>query len=151
MLANPNNPTGTLFTADQFDAFWTVCRKTCSSFWMKRIAITFSIRTTRARWIACALGAKLLVLRTFSKAHGLAGLRIGYGIGPDSLLVEMNKVRTPFNTTGVAQAAALAAIGDVEHVRRSVELNREGHDSAFTRARTFRYALCPLVWKFYLF
>jgi histidinol-phosphate aminotransferase len=71
-------------------------------------------------------GANVLVLRTFSKVHGLAGLRIGYGIGPAALLKEMDKVRTPFNTTSVAQAAALAAMGDVEHTRRSVESNRAG-------------------------
>ena len=58
--------------------------------------------------------------------YGLAGLRIGYGIGPADLLGEMNKLRGPFNTSGVAQAAALAALGDAEHVRRSLESNRAG-------------------------
>jgi histidinol-phosphate aminotransferase len=53
-------------------------------------------------------------------------MRVGYGIGPAALVEEMNKVRTPFNTSGVGQAAALAALGDVEHVRRSVESNRAG-------------------------
>jgi histidinol-phosphate aminotransferase len=66
------------------------------------------------------------VLRTFSKSYGLAGLRIGYGIGPADFLNEMNKIRGPFNTSGVAQAAALAALDDSEHVRRSVESNRAG-------------------------
>ena len=68
----------------------------------------------------------LLVLRTFSKIYGLAGIRMGYGIGPADLLVELNKLRTPFNTSSVAQAAALAALDDAEHVRRSVEANRAG-------------------------
>jgi histidinol-phosphate aminotransferase len=68
----------------------------------------------------------LLVLRTFSKAHGLAGIRIGYGIGPAELFVEMNKLRTPFNTSGVAQAAAMAALDDHAHVQRSREMNRAG-------------------------
>jgi histidinol-phosphate aminotransferase len=58
--------------------------------------------------------------------YGLAGLRIGFGIGPADLLEEMNKLRGPFNTSGVAQAAALAALADVEHVRRSVESNCAG-------------------------
>jgi histidinol-phosphate aminotransferase len=66
------------------------------------------------------------VLRTFSKVYGLAGLRIGYAIGSAELLAEMNKVRSPFNTSIVAQAAALAALDDAEHVRRSVESNRAG-------------------------
>lgn len=71
-------------------------------------------------------GKSLVVLRTFSKVYGLAGMRIGYAIGPAGLLVEMNKVRLPFNTTGIAQAAALAALDDFEHVRRSLESNRTG-------------------------
>ena len=66
----------------------------------------------------------ILTLRTFSKVYGLAGLRIGYGIGHPTLVAEMNKLRTPFNVTSVGQAAALAALDDAEHVRRSVDINR---------------------------
>jgi histidinol-phosphate aminotransferase len=71
-------------------------------------------------------GRNLVVLRTFSKVYGLAGLRMGYAIGPAALLAEMNKVRLPFNTAGVAQSAALAALDDIEHVRRSIASNRAG-------------------------
>jgi len=126
VLANPNNPTGTLFTADEFDAFLRrvpedvlVVLDEAYCDYVSHPNYSRSIDLVRG-------GANLLVLRTFSKVHGLAGLRIGYGIGPARLLVEMNKVRTPFNTSGVAQAAALAALGDVEHIRRSVESNRAG-------------------------
>jgi histidinol-phosphate aminotransferase len=65
----------------------------------------------------------LLILRTFSKVYGLAGLRIGYAIGHPELLTAMNKLRTPFNTSCVAQAAALAALDDHEHVTRCIETN----------------------------
>jgi len=65
----------------------------------------------------------LLILRTFSKVYGLAGLRIGYAIGRPELVSAMNKLRTPFNTSGVAQAAALAALDDTEHVMRCIETN----------------------------
>jgi histidinol-phosphate aminotransferase len=65
----------------------------------------------------------LLILRTFSKVYGLAGLRIGYAMGQPALLSAMNKLRTPFNTSGVAQAAALAALDDKEHVKRCIETN----------------------------
>jgi len=65
----------------------------------------------------------LLILRTFSKVYGLAGLRIGYAIGRPELLSAMNKLRTPFNTSGVAQAAALAALDDNEHVTRCIKTN----------------------------
>jgi histidinol-phosphate aminotransferase len=126
ILSNPNNPTGTMFTADDFDSFLRgvpedvlVVLDEAYCDYVQHPGYTRSIEQVRS-------GANLLVLRTFSKVHGLAGLRIGYGIGPAPLLAEMNKVRTPFNTSGVAQAAALAALGDVDHIRRSVESNRAG-------------------------
>src|SRR5260370_22309209 len=65
----------------------------------------------------------VLIMRTFSKVYGLAGLRVGYGIGDASVLEAMNKLRTPFNLTGVSQAAALAALDDAEHVSRSITEN----------------------------
>jgi len=126
ILANPNNPTGTMFTADEFDSFLArvpedvlVVLDEAYCDYVQHPGYTRSIAGVRD-------GANVLVLRTFSKVHGLAGMRIGYGIGPAALLKEMDKVRTPFNTTSVAQAAALAAMGDVEHTRRSVESNRAG-------------------------
>jgi histidinol-phosphate aminotransferase len=126
ILANPNNPTGTMFTADEFDSFLKrvpedvlVVLDEAYCDYVQHPGYTRSIECVRS-------GANVLVLRTFSKVHGLAGLRIGYGIGPAALLKEMDKVRTPFNTSGVAQAAALAAMGDVDHTRRSVESNRAG-------------------------
>jgi histidinol-phosphate aminotransferase len=65
----------------------------------------------------------LLVMRTFSKVYGLAGLRIGYAIGDTPVLEAMNRLRTPFNLTGVSQAAALAALDDAGHVNRSIQEN----------------------------
>lgn len=125
-LANPNNPTGTLFTADDFDAFLApvpdhvlVVLDEAYCDYIDDPNYSRSIEIVRR-------GRNLIVLRTFSKAHGLAGLRIGYGVGPAELFNEMNKIRGPFNTSGVAQAAALAALDDFAHVRRSVESNRAG-------------------------
>jgi histidinol-phosphate aminotransferase len=63
-------------------------------------------------------------LRTFSKVHGLAGLRIGYGMGHPELIECLNRVRSPFNASSLAQVAALAALDDREHVARSVESNQ---------------------------
>jgi histidinol-phosphate aminotransferase len=126
ILANPNNPTGTMFTADEFDSFLKrvpedvlVVLDEAYCDYVQHPGYSRSIERVRG-------GANVLVLRTFSKVHGLAGLRIGYGIGPAALLREMDKVRTPFNTSGVAQAAALAALGDGDHSRRSIESNRAG-------------------------
>jgi histidinol-phosphate aminotransferase len=63
-------------------------------------------------------GRNVMVLRTFSKAHGLAGLRLGYGVGPASLVAQLEGARLPFNTNSLAQAAALAALGDPRHLER---------------------------------
>jgi histidinol-phosphate aminotransferase len=122
-IANPNNPTGTAFGAAEFDAF------------LKKVPGDVLVVLDEAyteyaerRDLPKAMGIfreynNLLTLKTFSKVYGLAGLRIGYGIGHPTLVAEMNKLRTPFNVTSVGQAAALAALDDVEHVRRSVEMN----------------------------
>jgi histidinol-phosphate aminotransferase len=68
-------------------------------------------------------GASVVVLRTFSKAHGLAGLRVGYGLGPAELLGYCARMRNTFSVSSVAQAAAIAAINDQEHIQRVVENN----------------------------
>ncbi len=68
----------------------------------------------------------LLVTRTFSKAHGLAGLRVGYGVADPAVADMMNRIRQPFNVSNIAQAAALAALDDAAFIERSVELNRTG-------------------------
>jgi histidinol-phosphate aminotransferase len=125
-LANPNNPTGTMFTADEFDAFLArvpdhalIVLDEAYCDYVERPDYSRSIDIVKRR-------GNLLVLRTFSKVYGLAGLRIGYGVGPAALLDELNKIRAPFNTSGVAQAAALAALDDREHVRRSIDANNAG-------------------------
>jgi len=125
-LANPNNPTGTMFDADELDRFLALVSEhvliVLDEAYCDYVEVsnyTRSIELVRG-------GRNLIVLRTFSKVYGLAGLRIGYGIGPAELLDEMNKIRGPFNTSNVAQAAALAAIDDKQHVQRSIESNRAG-------------------------
>jgi histidinol-phosphate aminotransferase len=125
-LANPNNPTGTMFTARAFDDFLTrvpqhvlVVLDEAYCDYVDHPDYSCSIDVVRR-------GRNLVVLRTFSKVYGLAGLRIGYGIGPAGLLAEINKIRGPFNTSGIAQAAALAALTDAKHIRRSVKSNRAG-------------------------
>jgi histidinol-phosphate aminotransferase len=70
------------------------------------------------------LRERLIVLRTFSKAYGLAGLRLGYAIGPEKVVGYLHRVRPPFNTCTLAQVAARVALTDPEHVARYVELNR---------------------------
>src|SRR5574340_858541 len=122
-IANPNNPTGTAFGAAEFQAFLKkvpgdvlVVLDEAYREYAQRPDLPDSLALFRQY-------NNILTLRTFSKVYGLAGLRIGYGIGHPTLVAEMNKLRTPFNVTSVGQAAALAALADAEHVRRSDESN----------------------------
>jgi len=122
-LANPNNPTGTMFTADALDrlldelpARVLVVLDEAYCDYVSAPDYSRSLDEVRA-------GRNLLVLRTFSKAHGLAGLRIGYGMGQADLIEVLNRVRSPFNASSLAQAAAAAALDDREHLRLSVETN----------------------------
>jgi histidinol-phosphate aminotransferase len=95
-------------------------------------------------------GRNLLVLRTFSKAHGLAGLRIGHGIGRRELINYLNRIRSPFNTSAIAQAAALAALDDEEHIRRSVESNNRGLKFLAERFTQMGVEFVPSVANFIL-
>ncbi len=125
-LANPNNPTGTIFLADALDAF--LARIPGSALVVLDEAYyEYADRPGYSRSLGLVReGGNLFVLRTFSKVYGLAGMRVGYAAGPAGLIAQMNKVRQPFNVSGVALAAAEAALDDLEHVRRSVENNRRG-------------------------
>ena len=125
-LANPNNPTGTHFTADALDAFLGKIRAEVVVL-LDEAYYEYVERKNYSRSMDLVRAEKnLVVLRTFSKVYGLAGLRMGYGIGPEDLLAQMNKVRAPFNTTSISQVAALAALDDTAHVARSVETNLAG-------------------------
>jgi histidinol-phosphate aminotransferase len=123
-LANPNNPTGTAFGAEEFERFLShVASDTLVV--LDEAYIHYAERTDMPQSVELfRLRKNLLILRTFSKVYGMAGIRIGYGVGAAPLVTAMNKLRTPFNVSGVAQAAAQAALDDGEHVRRCIEANR---------------------------
>jgi histidinol-phosphate aminotransferase len=130
ILANPNNPTGTMFNADSFDAFLrqvpshvlVVLDEAYCDF-SESFAAQRGITYSRALEYVRAGHPNLIVLRTFSKAHGLAGLRVGYGCGNPELLQYLSRVRNAFSVSGVAEAAAVAALKDHAHIRRTVDNN----------------------------
>jgi histidinol-phosphate aminotransferase len=128
-LANPNNPTGTMVEAGVVERFVArlpghvvlVLDEAYYEFAMhfaglRRVNYSNSLDYVRQ-------GASVVVLRTFSKAHGLAALRVGYGLGPAELLGYCARMRNTFSVSSVAQAAALAAIDDEHHLRHVVENN----------------------------
>jgi histidinol-phosphate aminotransferase len=142
-IANPNNPTGTAFGALAFSAFLKkvpgdvlVVLDEAYREYAERSDLPDALALFREY-------NNLLTLRTFSKVYGLAGLRIGYGIGHPTLVAEMNKLRTPFNVTSVGQAAALAALDDSDHVRRSVEMNRTERRRLFDELRNLGFFPVP--------
>jgi histidinol-phosphate aminotransferase len=125
-VANPNNPTGTLQSPAAIKAFLesvpaeviVVLDEAYFEY------LPESAQANSARWIADH--PNLVVTRTFSKAYGLAGLRVGYGLTSPDVADLMNRVRMPFNVNAVAQMAATAALHDTEFVQRSYALNRDG-------------------------
>jgi histidinol-phosphate aminotransferase len=125
-IANPNNPTGTINKKDEFDRL------------MGRVTEDMLVVIDEAYYEYVSdpdyadsmkylrTAPNVLILRTFSKIYGLAGIRLGYGIGKKEILLDMNRLREPFNTNTPAQKAALAALQDDEHVRHSREVNESG-------------------------
>jgi histidinol-phosphate aminotransferase len=132
-LANPNNPTGTMFDADALDRFLVrvpdqvlvVLDEAYCDFALE-FARTRGVEYSRAIEYVRQGRHNLIVLRTFSKAHGLAGLRVGYALGHPELVEILTRVRITFSVTSVSQAAAVAALDDAEHIRATVENNLAG-------------------------
>ena len=123
-IAQPNNPTGAYIAEPELVR---LLRDTPP--WVTVVMDEAYVEYADASDFVSALRhrhlrERLMVLRTFSKAHGLAGLRIGYAVAPAAMVDPIDRVRPPFNAGSVGQAAARAALGDRAHVERSVALNR---------------------------
>jgi histidinol-phosphate aminotransferase len=125
-LANPNNPTGTSVGAEDFRLLLeqlpgrviVICDEAYREY-VRRPDFPDSLAEISGR-------PTLAVLRTFSKVYGLAGLRVGFAVGDPELIGMLERARHPFNVSSIAQAAALAALEDGEHVERAVGLNASG-------------------------
>ncbi|HSS65143.1 MAG TPA: histidinol-phosphate transaminase [Gammaproteobacteria bacterium] len=125
-IANPNNPTGTWLPADAVASFVAALPETVLAvvdeayfeYVDEPVYESFVPRVSDHR--------NLIVTRTFSKAYGLAGLRVGYSVSDPQVADVLNRVRQPFNVNAMALAAAEAALGDRAHLERSIEVNRSG-------------------------
>jgi len=128
-LANPNNPTGTMLDADAVDRFVAeVPGHVVVVF--DEAYYEFAVRAAAQRKVEYSRGltylrqgSSVVVLRTFSKVHGLAGLRIGYGLGPAELMAYCARMRDKYSVSSVAQAAALAALDDQAHTAKTIANN----------------------------
>ncbi len=130
-IANPNNPTGTLVPLSDIESFLKACP---SHVLVVLDEAYYEYVDDPSYFGSLGLLAKypnLVVLRTFSKAFGLAGLRVGYGIGHPELVEVFNRVREPFNVNSLALAAAEAALGDPDHVKKVTDLNKAMRQKLF--------------------
>jgi len=124
-LCSPNNPTGTVLTKSQLQSILDALPKyvlvildSAYSHYATSEDYTDGIEFIKA-------GYPILVLKTFSKVYGLAGVRVGFGVASQEIIHNISRVKEPFNVNALAQAAAAAAIGDDEHVRLSSQLVME--------------------------
>src|SRR3954466_12586938 len=149
-IANPNNPTGTMFFAEALDRFIArvptdvmLVLDEAYSDYAEFYALKASQVYSRSVEYVNEGRQNVITLRTFSKAHGLAGLRVGYGIGDAQLLRYFAQVRTAFSVSGVAEAGAIAAIKDKAHIRLSVERNAEGVEYLSPRLQEMGFRVVP--------
>jgi histidinol-phosphate aminotransferase len=125
-IANPNNPTGTYNTRREIEMFLSALSPRVLPVFDEAYFEYASVNADYPSMIEDYFRKRpMVVLRTFSKIYGLAGLRVGYGVGPEACVAELDKIRPPFNVSIPAQAAAVAALGDAAHVKRSVALNQK--------------------------
>lgn len=125
-IANPNNPTGTMVGQDAIDRFMDRLPEHVVAVFDEAYFEFPDNPPDVLKYVR--EGRNACVLRTFSKIHGLAALRIGYGLAPAHLAGLLQKARQPFNTNALAQAGALAALSDDEHVEQTRRVNKQGLD-----------------------
>lgn len=152
MLANPSNPVGCMFDADDFARLLaavpggTLLVVDEAYYEYARLAPGYPdvLAMLRARQVANEGRSPWIVLRTFSKAWGLAGLRVGYGIASDEALVQLlDRVRTPFNVNLAAQAAALAAWGDEAFMAQAVARTVQQREVLAAQLRALAASVLP--------
>ena len=125
-LANPNNPTGTYVAEDELRYLLNEVPEQVVVVIDEAYHDYIQADDYKTALELRGLRDRLIVTRTFSKCYGLAGLRVGYAISTPEIIDCVNRIRKPFNVNLVAQEAAIAAIGDRDFVRRSVEVNEAG-------------------------
>ncbi|HKB25294.1 MAG TPA: histidinol-phosphate transaminase [Methylomirabilota bacterium] len=142
-IANPNNPTATIVTADEVEHFMArVPERTIVVF--DEAYIEFALGPDFPEVLQYVKqGRKVIVLRTFSKAASLAGLRVGYGVADADAISLMNRIRQPFNVNSLAQAAGLAALEDEAHIMECVRMIEAGRHYLYDEFKNLGVSYVP--------
>ncbi len=149
-LANPTNPTGTWFTKDEFRAFMKKVPEDVLVIYDNAYANFITNPELPDPMEYFNQGRRFLCLYTFSKAEGLAGLRIGFGLGPVDIMQGLNTVRTSFNANSVAQAAALGALDDDEFIQKTRDFTRKELDFIIDELKDYPFTIPPVQTNFLL-
>lgn len=155
-IANPNNPTGTIVTTDGVDRFLNkipehvvVVLDEAYYDYAQHFAKLRSIEYSKsADWVR--QGRRILVLRTFSKAHGLAGVRVGYGLAPANMITQIRGQRTIYCVSALAEAGAMAALDDETHLHRVVQSNARDAELLQKALSRLGYST-PMPWGNFLY
>ncbi|MGB2600583.1 MAG: histidinol-phosphate transaminase [Candidatus Omnitrophota bacterium] len=150
-IANPDNPTGSYVTQQELDEFIEKVPKDILIF-LDEAYYEFAVGGDYPESIGLIKreDRNIIITRTFSKAYGLAGLRVGYGIARKDLMMAINKAREPFNVNSLAQAAAIAALDDDEYRDASVALIREGKEKLYKKFDSLGIKYIPSKTNFIL-
>jgi histidinol-phosphate aminotransferase len=145
-IANPNNPTGSLIEQEKIDNFLARVPDEVITVLDEAYFEFLDDPPNTLRHVSN--GRNVVILRTFSKIHGLASLRVGYGMAPPELIQVLQKTRQPFNVNGVAQSGALAAIADDEHLRKSKRVVDSGRAYLEKEFRAMKLKFSPSAGNF---
>ncbi len=149
-ISNPNNPTGQALNKEEISHFLNALPSDLIVV-LDEAYIEFATDPNIASAIELLESYPLLVvLRTFSKAYGLAGLRIGYGFASEMIIDGMNLVRQPFNVNYLAQVGALAALDDDEFVEKTLTLTRDGLEFLYSQLDRIGLEYLPTQTNFFL-
>lgn len=148
-ICNPNNPTGTIVGQMMLDNFLKEIPPSVLVVLDEAYADYVTAEHYPDSLAYVRYGRpNIIVLRTFSKIYGLAGLRVGYGVAVPEIIKNLNRVREPFNVNLVAQAAAFAALKDEAHYRKSREINIEGKQYLYEQFAAMGLAYVPTETNF---
>ena len=145
-IPNPNNPTGTLVSQRAIDHFMSRVPDSIVVIFDEAYFEFLDHSPDTLRFVR--QGRNVIVLRTFSKIHGLAGLRIGYAVAPPEIIQVLHKTRQPFNVNSIAQAGALAALDDEGHLRETKRVVDEGRAYLQQQFTEMRIRFVPAVANF---